>query len=420
LSSKRNDSFDEKLAIAKRVANYLIGDQSKGIEPLNISKIAEIMRFKSRKSVYQYRDLAIQQGLIELDDQGKPILPKVTPLGEFKTFSEKHSLLENPIIAHWWKKQSAKNSGHGIKMQKPMFNMLERFFNTVKINPEELVAQKSNEVVESWRDKFIEDFKNNQDARKSQGNARGSLKGITLRLNYALNSLCVLNGIAWAKGDRAMSRQIVGHGKYSKERFTKQNFLDADQYLIENYGIDSDEYRWFWVGVETCSRSSGLKELKLEYEEIKNSDGTTKSLVMQGFESKSQHTKKGGDVEKFVRRSNTIESLKALHKRGTSKNRIFENKDGVALSTFFKEMTEKMRGVYTSIGKDLDSYYFKRPNHTLRHLGAQYWLEKGNYTNHVIVAKIGHWATIQELIDSYGGVPAEVFQNTLDGYNYDD
>jgi hypothetical protein len=418
LSSKRNDSNEEKLAIAKRVANYLLGDKSKGIEPLNMKQISQIMGFKSRKSAYDYRDIAITQGWIELDENQKPILPKVTPLGEFKVFTEKHSLLEDPLIAYWWKKQSSKNAGAGTKMQKDLVNMLERFFNTIKINPAELVALKSNEVVESYRDQFIEQFKLGLDVRKAQGHDRGSLKGITLRLNYALNSFCVLNGISWAKGDQAMSRVIVGHGQYSKERFLKSEFIEADKYLIENFGIDSDQYRHFWVGVETCSRLGALKVMSLNYEIVYDESDKIKSLHLKTFESKLEHTKKGGAVEKFVRRKNTIESLMALRKRGGTG--IYENKEKLPLYKLHKQIQTDMKNLYSHLGKDQDSYYFKRPAHTLRHLGAQYWLQKGNYTNHVIVAKIGDWSTIQEMIDSYGDVPPEQFQKQIDGYDYDD
>jgi len=81
-------------------------------------------------------------------------------------------------------------------------------------------------------------------------------------------------------------------------------------------------------------------------------------------------------------------------------------------------MNEQLKDLYRFMGKDPDSLYFKRPSHVLRHLSAHYWLSKGNYKNHVEVAKLGGWNTVDEMIKSYGEFPPEKMNEFLDEYDY--
>jgi len=55
-----------------------------------------------------------------------------------------------------------------------------------------------------------------------------------------------------------MSQKVPGHGKYADIRFTDEEFSKADSFIKEKWGLDSDIYRWFWIGVESCSRFNAL------------------------------------------------------------------------------------------------------------------------------------------------------------------
>jgi len=57
-----------------------------------MTAIMNLMGFKTRKSVYDYKDLAIKLNYLNIDDQGKAILPKITPMGKFKKFTETNPL----------------------------------------------------------------------------------------------------------------------------------------------------------------------------------------------------------------------------------------------------------------------------------------------------------------------------------------
>jgi len=418
LSNKpRANTPEEKRKEAEKLAILFLGDPDNGIEPKRPTEIQRILGFKSDKTYKDRKKLAIDLGLLQKDNFGRVVKPDLTPLDKFKTFKDQDVLKKNPLIEKWWKKKSKKNNNKGTKQQFTMLRNLISFFNTVKITPEMLVAQKNPDYVVEMRDLFMEHYVAKTDWRLTK-TKHGDFESKKYNLNQALNSFCNMNGIVWERGTEEMSRKVVGHGKYKKIRFTKEEFKLAEKYLIEKFGVDSDEYRWFWIGVETCSRAGALMVMKLDYEEVKYPDGTTKSLHLDTFESKLEHTKAGGEVEKFVRRKNTIISIKALRKRGS--HTIYENKKGVSKLKLMKYFTETMKDLYLHLGKSLDEFFFIRPNHTLRHLGAQYWLLKSDFRDFNIVAKIGDWGTVKEMVDSYGDTPPEVFQRTLDGYDYDD
>jgi len=76
LSIRRADSEDEKNLKAKQVASKLLGDSGKSIEPQTITECTKSMGFKSTKSTYKYRDLAVELGYLSLDENGVPIVPK--------------------------------------------------------------------------------------------------------------------------------------------------------------------------------------------------------------------------------------------------------------------------------------------------------------------------------------------------------
>jgi len=418
LSNKpRANTPEEKRKEAEKLAILFLGDPDNGIEPKRPTEIQRILGFKSDKTYKDRKKLAIDLGLLKKDNFGRVVKPDLTPLDKFKTFKDQDVLKKNPLIEKWWKKKSKKNNNKGTKQQFTMLRNLIAFFNTVKITPEMLVAQKNSDYVVEMRDLFMEHYFNKTDWRLTK-TKHGDFESKKYNLNQALNSFCNMNGIVWERGTEEMSRKVVGHGKYKKVRFTKEDFKRAEEWLIKFFGIDSDEYRWFWIGVETCSRAGALMVMKLDYEEVLNKDGSTKSLHLETFESKLEHTKAGGEVEKFVRRKNTIISVKALRKRGA--HLIYENKKGLSRLQLMKYFTETMKSLYTFLGKDEKDFFFIRPNHTLRHLGAQYWLLKSDFRDFNIVAKIGDWGTVKEMVDSYGDTPPEVFQRTLDGYEYDD
>jgi len=355
LSVPRARNESEKLAKAKQVSQMLLGDPNNGIEPMGVTQIQRAMDFKKNDSVYFYKKIAIENGLLSLDENGNAILPKKSVAEKWRIYSKNHKLATDELMIKYLDKEASKNGGKGVGKTRVNFNILERFFNTVRITPRQLVQDKSNEIVEYWRDQFLKAFKNNTDWQKRK-RSHGDIQILTLTLNYALASFCSGYGITWTRGDPKMSRKIVGHAKYADIRFTNEELPIVDKWLIDNYGLDSNLYRWVWVGIETCGRSghtgenSGLYGLKLQWD---NLNSVTKkgenrvTFVMKMFESKTKNIR-DGIWTKWIKRSKTQESLLAIKKRGS--NRIYETE--LNRIKFLDEMNSQLKELYTYLQKD--------------------------------------------------------------------
>lgn len=214
-----------------------------------------------------------------------------------------------------------------------------------------------------------------------------------------IRDFCSFYDITWKKGTTGiMSQKVPGHGKYADIRFSEKEFDEADKFIKKKWGLDSDIYRWFWIGVETCARLNALYHMKNDYEIHETSSGKT-IYVMTAFETKTMHIR-GGKWKKFITREDTQKSIDLLRSRGIT--RIHES---AYKQKFQREMNEKLIQVYNHLGKN-NPYFSRHATHTLRHLGAHYWLSRTDY-NYGIISEVGGWNTIDELKKSYGQIPPE-------------
>jgi len=410
MSSKRANSEDEKIKLANSVARYLLGDPAKKIEPLPITQIMNILGFKTRKSVYEYKELAIKLNLLDVDDTGKAILPKITPLGKFKKFTKTNELRNDQIMQDWYLKQT------GRKTKKAVVNLnnLTNLFNTLGITPAQFIhdgkLDKGNIV--KYREKMLQHFREGTNL-KILNRANGKEDSFRLGLNYAINSLCVEHGITWARGDPDMDRKVVGHGLYSHERFTNEQFLIADKYMKKEWGLDSDIFRVFWVGVQSCSRKQALLSMPLEFVVDKPNLIVTKCCEMKTIKPHPE------DWDNFIKTKDSIESLRILKKRKSL--RIWDTNPTQTIKTRDDNLAKWLKEIYTEVGKTPENnpYFFKKPFHSTRHMGAHYLLSFSNYTAHSFCAMLGHWMSGVELEKSYGSIPPDMIDKELSKYDYD-
>lgn len=408
-----------KIQIAKEVSNLLLGNSRLKKEPKNISEIASTLGFKERRSVYNYLEIGVTEGFVKRDSNGQYEKPEKSNLAQFKEFSKNHPILQDALVSSWYLKLTTRKQGKGIVSAKNWLNMIERICNTCKCKPEELID--STESAERFKAVYIEAYKNGTDWQKVKV-SRGGIETLDYRASYAIASFGAPYGISWPRGTSDMSRKIVGHAQYADIRFTNEEFEKANKFIIEKWGLDSDPFRWFWMGIETCSRYKALQGMKLDFEihlskDKKNFSGNKdqvfpekETLLMKVYEAKTKEINKG-IWKKYIKRKDTIESLKLLKARGGT--RIFESK--LAYQKFESWIQDCMRDIFKHLGKE--GIFLERPTHVLRHLGAHYGLAKGNYTNHVLIAKIGGWHTIDEMIRSYGELPPEKVLEELDKYD---
>lgn len=117
----------------------------------------------------------------------------------------------------------------------------------------------------------------------------------------AVQDFCSFYDITWRKGiSGVMSQKVPHHGKYADIRFAQEEFEKADEFIKEKWGLDSDIFKWFWIGIESCARFGALYIMKNDWTEIKSKSGN-KVFLMSIIESKTD-TIRGGKWTKFITR----------------------------------------------------------------------------------------------------------------------
>lgn len=353
-----------------------------------------------RRTVYRYRDVAIQLGMLKIGDNGREIVSEQTKQLQDYVFLEKNEFANDLLIKEWIEDLRCRKNGMPIKSWKMMLSSLRFLCRKCRINPEQLIIDRK--TTERIVKNFAEMYKTKEITIKSKRGIdfESSVKIAIYTKVLAVRSFCAFHGLSWSRGTSSiMSRRIVSHGKYAHIQFTSEELDIADLFIKKTWGLDSDIYRVFWVGVESCARKTALLNMKCDWIKQENKENNSVIFVMKATETKTNYIKNGQWL-KYITRASTQKSLEN-HK---SKDNIkIITKD--SRSKQENELRNQLRQIYKHVGK-LEDYFYTNTFHALRHIGAHYWLEKTNY-NYGIVAKIGGWHTIDELKNSYGEMSPE-------------
>lgn len=385
-----------KEQIMKEVVRLLLG--SKDYDPLTVEATAAKLGYK-KATIYNYIKMAIKHDLLKFND-GKLAIPtnQNRKAFAFKRFSKIHPIIQNPLVAEWVRDMLTRKHGEPIVTWKTRLRFLESICNSCKIYPKDLlVSQKETEkILKNYVQLYLEG--------RAERDPRGvkpptDIKVVVYDRAQAVRDFCGFYDITWRRGTKGvMSQTVPSSGKYADLRLTDTELEESDRFIKERWGIDSDIYRWFWIGIESCARFGALYSMKLDYTKHTGRTGKT-TYIMTAYETKTKHIK-GGKWLKYITRSDTQSSIDLLKVRGGT--RIYESKS--YMEKFRIEITEQLREIYKHLGKN--AYFEDHTTHALRHIGAHYWLAKTNY-NYGMVAMIGGWNTIDELRKSYGEIPPE-------------
>lgn len=375
-------------------------------------KIATLARDHgmTTKTIYRYLEQAKELGEITKQD-GKWVVDVVAKAAkEFEEFNKLHPITENPLVKAWQDDLKTRKDGGPIVREKEHIQALENFCNYMHIQPEQLVYSKSKEVVKGYMKNFsilLQSGKTDHKPTMFQLDGKTpNYDFIFKRYKDAIRSFVQLHGISLPKGESGvLSNKVIGHGKYADIKLTDEELHIADNYLLTKYGATHPIYLLFWVGVESCARKSALLTMRMDWVETITKKGI-KVFTMVAYESKTKHIN-GGKWTKYIRRTQTQEAL--MKAKLTCKTGLLYEKNKTQM---YAEFIIALKDLYKHLGKT-DPYFFKHAAHALRHIGAHFWLRKTNY-NYAVVAKIGGWHTIDELIKSYGEMPADVLFDTMD------
>lgn len=384
-----------KEKITNEIVRLLLGKE----EILTVHDVAKRLGF-SKDTVYTYIQNAVKEGLISYGRNGHLSIPANlgTELG-FRRFSKLHPITTDPLVAEWKQDLLTRKQGESLVSWKNRIRSLESVCNNCNVNPKDLLVsqRKTEKILKDYVQLYLEG-KVKQSPR-SGNKASRNIKHIVYTKAQAIRDFCGYYNMTWKRGaGGVMSQAVPNHGMYADIRLNDKELDEADRYIKEKWGLDSDVYRWFWIGIESCSRLEALYAMKLDYTKHVGMNGKI-TFIMTAYESKTRQIKKGKWI-KYITREDTQKSIDLLKGRGGT--RIYESQ--VPKHKFKRQINDAMKDVYNHVGKI--EYFEEHPTHVLRHIGAHYWLARKNY-NYGLVAVIGGWHTIDELKKSYGEMPPE-------------
>jgi len=383
---------------ARYVTKRLLGNPSQGIDPLSQAEIQRELGFKDKKSISQFKDLAVQMGILELDERGAPVVPKHSQVA-FRRFNANHPVTKEPLIMAWQNELKFRgHTGKGRKDAKNFILKIEQICNALKISPVQLTINRK------LTEEYAQAFYNMLESGEYKGyNSNRTNKGTSMKwyqYRMALRSFIIQSGISLPKGTGGiLSGKVLSHGLYADLTISEEQIHKIECYLIKKFGLDSDFFRVIMFTLETGARKEAALNCLLEWTEEEEEGETT--FFMKVIETKTEHIKLG-KIDKFILRPKTQEALRLAKKRNYSK--LWDSKN-ISKGKFYAEITEELKLLYKDLGLT-SHYWYEKPMHSLRHIACQYWLKLTDYDYKFVSEIIG--ITVPELEKSYGEMPANI------------
>jgi len=406
-------SVDE---ISREVARLLLGDTRRSLAPSNPTDICRTLSWNSRDTFYKYKEEAIQRGYLQLDQNGQAIVPKKTADQIFRAFCVDNKLANTPLGSQWVENMKHRKGGKPIASWKSRLTNFSNWLNTLQINESAVLTDlpTTDKYAQNFLDLYETGKAKIQYRKDKNFGADADISKVAYVYAQAYRDFMNFHGLPYPKNYGGVSSQkVVGHGQYPDVKLTDDQLVKAQDWFIKNYSVDSDELRFWLMGVESCGRHSAVFPMTLDYEIAPTPKGATGTCyIFKVFESKTVNSRGAGKWDKYVLNPVLQKSIDELKSRDV--NRL--NEENLTKKNLDMKIREAFLGVYKHLGVMTvhDSYFPLHWFHALRHVGAHMWLRKTGY-NHSVVSEVGGWLTVQELVDSYGKIPHDMMLQKIFG-----
>jgi len=398
----------DRATVRKHIVELRTGNPSKGVEPLGVSAISRKLGI-SRETIYQYLNEAKKLEEVQTSEDGKiEVNQHLEAQKDFRAFSKSHPITEDPIVKTWISACSTMgHTGQGVKAMKAHIQGIQKACNYLSIAPIQLTID--FHTSEKYAQSYYDGLQDGTIERRTL-RVKSSPLGAFYQVRQAIRHFMQYNGrnaIAIPRGyNGILSGRIIGHGNYADVDITDKEILEVEDFIMKKWGLDSDIYRIFFVGLESCARKEALLHMLLEWTEDIDEDNDV-IFFMTAKESKTEHIAEG-KLDKFIQRSNTQESLRLAKRRG--QKYLWDDRQ-MSHDVAYKKLMEQLREIYRMLGKS-NHYFHEEPFHTIRHLGAHYHLRQTDYS-YGYVAVLGGWTVIDELKKSYGKMPPSMLMKLM-------
>lgn len=209
-----------------------------------------------------------------------------------------------------------------------------------------------------------------------------------------------------------LSGEKESYGKYSHVKLSEDQIRQIKEIMENDEEAKEKGYDIaFEIGIQTCSRAFAIASLN------PNRIWREEDLyIIEVFEPKIKENDEylgytGKWWRKYVTKS-LYERIQEYRRKNADRTLIFVKKDKQTYVYYWlRGFNRYLKKVY----KDVDikeEYFYKRPIHALRHIGAHRLLQLTNY-NYSLVAEIGGWTDEKTLKDCYGKIPNELITKII-------
>ena len=410
-----------KRLYGKRATNKEMASEIKALTDSGLTQkeIGAKLGYKDSKSIRAFLALAQTEGIGQQKTEKQET-------AEWKFYHTTDQFNLDPLIQKWVENmRNRTRGGRPMKIWPQLLRNFKSICNTTKTVPAQWITGTSHEdVLETGRKlmrAFISEYMaGNAPVRYVKDPKQMDQAHIAYNFSKACRDFMRTHGFAYPTGEGGVMSQSISqfHGNYADVRLSEEQYEKGKKYIIEKWGLDSDIFRWYGVGIEAFPRKGAIIAMSSNHEIFENKAGK-QIMTLKAYESKTSHYKKGIWL-KYIFDLQVQESIKLVHARGGGY--IIEERGHVELMT--KANYPKLKEVYRHLGvdklhlrdpeDDSSGYFMEHPSHVLRHCGAQRLLRKTRW-NVEFVAKRG-WKKSQELVDSYGEMPPEVEMEVLDSF----
>jgi len=180
-------------------------------------------------------------------------------------------------------------------------------------------------------------------------------------------------------------------------------------------GFDSGFDLAFELGITTCARAFALCSIPIS--RIRKEGNLN---ILEVFEPKVKEGDKYlGRIGKWWRKyvnSSLYEKIMEFVEKYPQRVMLFvDGNTKSAVDRYADILGNYLKTVYYRLGLK-EEYFYKKPLHSLRHIGAHRLLKLTDY-NYDIVARLGGWKTAQIVKDCYGAMPEDVIIQVISKLN---
>ena len=256
--------------LAKYIASQIQGNSKSNIPKSTQSEVAKKLGYRDTKSIRALIKLGEELGYYTQSEQVAKSENKA-----FKFFNSVDAFESDPLIKKWVEiMRSRSRGGTELKGWHTLLSKFKNICNTVKANPEQWITGNNlNEVLDNGRElltNFMELYKKREALIKYNQNwtlESTNLQSVAYSYSKAARDFMRSMGYNYPEGESGVMSQSISsfHGNYSDVRITEEQYFKAKNYAAARWGLDSDSFRWFGIGIEGIPRAKALESMKSKY-----------------------------------------------------------------------------------------------------------------------------------------------------------